>query len=482
MSDSGHLSQSLQMSVLVALCFDDGYGAEIASQVKTTHFDNVYRDFVAGVLRYRKEYKKPPGAVQILGIAEEAALSRDSKTLYVESLVPALIAEESGFNAQYTASRVHDFIRHQQAKQALFEAGDAWDAERNGGPNAVPKIEKIFSNFIHVPVDRFSAGTMLTDLSALKFLDRRNEDFIPIGISQLDAARVGLYPKQLLLYIAPKGSGKTWFCVHCGVNALMHHYKVLHVTLEEDGDTGILPRYYQRLFGVGQNNDMLPWTTFNAKKAGTVFNTERRRPPLHFGQAGIKKRLAKEMAEFARHYGKLIIKTFPTSQLTVDAFISYLDYLELVLNFVPSLVIIDYPKLMKTDPSNLRVSLGRIVEELRGVSFARNMALLCPHQGTRATLNAARVRSKDAGEDISVVQTADTVLSFQRTDMEESLGLGRVSVEHCRNARDGWMIWISQAYGMGKYCVDSRYMGDADWKELKTLQDREGGGSGSYGE
>lgn len=449
---------SLQTAVLVALCFDNESGAEIAAQVKTTHFDGVYRDFASGVLKYRREFRSPPGIPQLEGIAEEVSLNREGRSLLIDELIPALVAAEKSFNGKYTASRVHDFIRHQQAKQALFDAGEAWDAERTGGPDAVPKIEKIFHDFLHKAKSTYSAGTFLSDPKALGFLTTRQEEFISIGIPELDRAGIGLYPKQLLLYIGPKGSGKTWFCCHCGRQAVMQHQKVVHYSLEEDGDTGIIPRYYQMLFGVGQSRTRFIRGLFTPTESGSIFSWEEVEPKLSFEDADIRKVLTAEIKKFSESYADLVVKTFPTSQLTVDMFTAHLDYLESVEGFVPNLVIVDYPKLMHTDPKNLRISLGRNVEELRGRAIERNFALVCPHQGTRTTIRAARVRSSDAGEDISVVQTADTVFSFQRTEKEEEWGIARLSVEHTRRAKSGLIIGLTQSYETGQYCTSSYYM------------------------
>ena len=97
------------------------------------------------------------------------------------------------------------------------------------------------------------------------------------------------------------------------------------------------------------------------------------------------------------------------------------------------------------------------------------MVCVAPHQGTRGTIGAKRVRSREAGEDISVVQTADTVLAYSRTEAEERLGLGRLSVEHTRDARGGSMILLSQALDIGQYVLNSAVMQPAYWDRLKEV-------------
>jgi hypothetical protein len=169
----------------------------------------------------------------------------------------------------------------------------------------------------------------------------------------------------------------------------------------------------------------------------------------------------------------LFIKDFPTSTLTVDQLISYLDYLEEVKGFIPNVLIVDYPKLMKMDRRNRRVDLGDNVEQLRGLAGQRNMALVAPHQGTRKSMGARRVTSSMAGEDISVVQTADTVLSLQRTEAEERLNLARLSVEHARDSEGRSMIVLSQSYNTGQFVLDSAPMQQAYWDQVQDLGDED---------
>jgi hypothetical protein len=459
------LATSLQVAVLAALSFDAGHGAAISAVIKPDHFDGVYRDFVTRVLTYRKRYGKPPGKSNVADIAAQTSFGRDNSVVR-QRLVPQLLAEAEGLNAEYVATRAQDFIRRQVLKAALMEAGDRYGQDDDA---MVVDVERILHQALRFRAQTLDAGLFLNDPRGLQFVEQQDQ-FISLDIPELDRMHIGLVPKELLLYIAPKGSGKTWFCVHCGRQALIQRQKVLHVSLEMD-ELKVFRRYYQGLFSVARkpnrfNRAMLD---FDGLDRLSGFRTRRVKPKLSFSNPKIRKILLSKMRAFGTRLGGLVIKSFPTGQLTIDQLLGYLDYLEEVHDFVPHLLMVDYPKLMRHDRKNLRVDLGHTVEELRGIGSARNMAMVAPHQGTRAAINARRVTSSMAGEDISVVQTADTVLAFSRTKAEERLGLGRLSVEHARDTEGQATILLVQSYDTGQYVLDSALMNQAYWERLNEV-------------
>lgn len=478
--DDDTLTPSLQVLVLAALCFDAGHGAAIAAQVKTTHFDTVYRNFAARILSYRKRMGKPPDAPQLQDIV--ATLNRDKLSEVIEKkLLPELLSLQEGLNAAYIAGRVADFIRRQTLKAAINAAMDRYQADDEAMPE---EVERIFYDALRARGATMAMGTFLDDPSAVRFLDR-NEELLSLGIPQLDMLRVGLQTRRQLLYIAAKGSGKTWFCCHCGRQAMLAGWKVLHYSLEMP-EEDIVPRYYQTLFGMAEQPERYNRTEIKLDTLDRYveFVTERldmrkeiipkggkkrTLPRLTFETKDIKKILREKVKEFGSRMGNLVVKDFPTGSLTMATLTSHLDYMAEVEHFIPNLVIVDYPKLMNIDRRDFRLNLGRVMEELRGLAAERNFALVTPHQGTRNTLGAKRVRSKDAGEDISVVHTADTVLAFSRTPAEERHGLGRLSLEHARRSRAGAVILLTQAYEIGQYVLSSAWLENVYWDQLKKV-------------
>lgn len=462
------LDEQLQRSVLAVLCFDDTHGAAVATQVIPTHFDTVYQQFAARVLSYRKRYGGPPGQQHIDDLAARSAPGRDKDAVLVQ-LLPELKAIGTDINAEYVSSRTHTFVRQQTLKAALFEAGDRWDSADD---RLVPDVEAILSRALKHKSSALSVGLRLGDPRALSFVEKPQE-FVSLGMPVLDAAGIGLVPKELLLLIAPKASGKTWFCVYCGKMSLLQRKKVLHVTLEYSEEKTIR-RYHQALFAVARSRDKFYRSELELDDRGEVTGFTRKKvgPQNAFTDLGIRKILLNKMRRYGtRLDNNLIVKEFATSTLTMDQLVGYLDYLEGAEDFVPDVLIVDYPKLMKLNArgDDLRIKLGQAVEELRGLAVLRNVAVVAPHQGTRSSIGARQVRSNMAGEDISVVQTADTVLALSRTRIEEEYGLARLSVEHVRDSAGGMMLLLSQSYPTGQFVVSSAPIANEYWTRLREL-------------
>lgn len=464
MAEEERLAAPLQTSVLTVLAFDNSeHGAALAAQVKPDHFDNVYRDFATRVLQYRRRYRKAPGKNYIKDLAAAASFGKED-SLVERRLIPNMLAEVDGLNAEHIASRAFEFTRSQTLKGAIAEAIDRY---RTPDEARIEDIEKIFSGALRARHETLDAGLFLNDPAGLEALTRN--DYISLGIPVLDHLDIGLIPQELLLYIAPKGAGKTWFCVHCGRQALIQRLRVVHVTLEM-GERKIFRRYYQNLFSVARKPEKYNRTIleFDELRRLSGFRTRSVTPHLDMSNPQIRKILLNKMKAFGLRIGGLVIKSFPTSQLTLDQLEAYLDYLEAAENFIPNVLIVDYPKLMKKG-KEIRIDIGANVEGLRGICQRRNLMGVAPHQGTRETIGARRTRSSQAGEDISVVQTADTVLSFQRTEAEKRLGLGRLSVEHARDCPDGIMILLTQSYETGQYVLQSTMMNAVYWERLREI-------------
>jgi hypothetical protein len=132
-------------------------------------------------------------------------------------------------------------------------------------------------------------------------------------------------------------------------------------------------------------------------------------------------------------------------------------------------VIIDYPGIMKTDAKNHRISLGRLVEELRGLSQRRNFALAAAHQTNRISVNAELVKSTHVSEDWSAIGTADFVITFSQTSAEKQRGLARLFVDKARSESDKFGILVSQNYTTGQFCLESIRLSDSYARLMEAM-------------
>jgi hypothetical protein len=446
---------------LAALLFDERAGAAIASQVRPGLFDESYREVAERALNYRRKYRKAPGKAHLDDLF--GVLLQPGRAPRLRRLVFDLAELSEGINGDYIIARTQEFARQQHYKAALVEANSRFE---QGGDNVADDIEGVFSSAIRFRAQTLEAGTFLSDTKrSLKFFDR-SERGLSLGIKAL--SRLIIAPKEQLLYIAPKGTGKTWFCVHVGVNALMNRERVLHVSLEMD-EPYITARYYQRLFAAGMWADKYNKTTlvFDRLRRLVGFNSRMTTPRWNFAQSGARRELMRRLKPWGTRLGNLVVKSFPSGTLTIAQLEGYLDYLELEERFVPTVLIVDYPDLMAMDPKNLRITMGRTFVDLRGVGAKRNLALVTPTQSGRHTIGAKRTHSKDATEDISKVFTADHTITYQQTEAEKERGLARLQLEHTRMSADGATYVITQSYATGQYVLESALMQEAYWQKMR---------------
>ena len=463
------LTESLQEAILAVLAFDVKHGALIATQVAPEHFSGQYHEIAGPVLEYRKKYGKPPGQAHLEHIFSRSKLDpTDRRTAALRRTLANISAQAESINAEYVASRTQGFIREQKLITALLAANDR---AVQGGEGMATEVEGILHTALRYRQTTLDAGTFLNQIEKSALFSPRAEETYALGIPELDRLGIGPAAKRLMLYIAPKNTGKSWWCVHVGRQALLQKAKVVHISLEMS-EREVLGRYYQNFFSIATRSDPYTKATleFDELERLTGFKVRRSKPKLDFGDPGIRKFLRNKVSSWGTRFKRLVIKEYPSGTLTIDALRGYLDYLELVEKFIPNVLIVDYGDLFAIKSTDYRLALGRIFVDLRGLASERNLAVVVPTQSGRSSIGAKRVNSANVTEDISKVFTADLVLAYSQTNAEEKLGLARLSVEHARNAPKGSVILLSQSYSTGQYVLESAALtSNAYWEKLKEV-------------
>lgn len=458
------LPVSLQESVLAAILYDDKTGAAIAAQVTPGLFDETYREIAERALSYRRKYQKAPGVAHLDDLFGK--LLSVGRAPRLRRLVFDLAELSGGINGPYVLNSIQDFIRGQKIKEALIQSNARYE---QGGDDWFKDVEANWSRAMRFRTNTMDAGTFLNDTKkTLKFFDR-DESGVSLGVKELDQLGVKLRAKRMMLYLSPKGTGKSWTCVHVGVQSLMQGEKPLHLALEMDEEE-TAGRYYQRIFAGALREDKFNRSFLEFDELGRLsgYKTRSVAPRLDFSQPGARRLLLKKLKPWGTRLGRLVIKEFASGSLTMDQLEAYLDYLELECGYIPTVLIVDYPDLMLQDPKNLRVSLGQTYVNLRGLAQKRGLKLFCPTQGGRATIRGKNTRSKDVTEDISKIFTADDTITYQRTEAEEEKGLARLRVEHARGTFSGATIVITQSYATGQWCLQSALMQQAYWRKMQA--------------
>lgn len=447
------LTDTLQESILATLIFDEKWGAAIATQIRARDFDDPFREIAEKVLEYRKKYRKAPGRTHIDDLLSQL-FSKKGRETRTKRILMGLAQMEKGLNGEYIANEVQTHIRKQKLKTALLEAGERFD---QGGAELVPDVENIMQKALHFRTETLDAGTFLTGPGALSFLDVDESDrTVPFGIAPWDKAGIHMASKEMTLLIGPKGSGKTWFCVHAGKQGLLLGENVVHITIENK-ERSVAKRYVQSMFSMSRRRVPVQVTRLDVNRRhrfmGIKEGTELI-PSLTLSDPNIKKKLRRKIRQHGGRLGRLVIKEFPTGYLSISQLEAYLDFLEMQYGFIATMCIVDYLDLMRIT-GDYRFGVRANTEGLRGLFQKRNLIGVCPTHGSRKTIHAKRTTSKDVAEDISKVNAADKVLTYSQTSEEKDRKLARLTLEHSRETEDDQTVILAQNYDIGQYVMDA---------------------------
>jgi len=452
------ISNSVQENLITLLQMDDQHGRLVANLVDVELFEGEYRIVAQRFLTYWKRYGVAPKAHAIDLFADIIDTPNKKAKAFRGIILSAIQLYESGLNTGYVMQQLQLFMRQQKLKQSILKASEM--LSRAQDQEAVEEVEATLSDLLRSRDFAFDPGTRLDDIDGLLDYLATARDEFPTGITVLDRRRVVPARGTIMLFLAGKGRGKSWFLVNCGKHSLIHRKRVLHLSLENDAEEVKL-RYWQAFHAIAkQPIESVDVLTFRERQDPDADFSDRVRlshVPVGFSLATHDARLELEsrMERMQMWSENLRIKRFPNRMLTPDALRGFLDSLESTQNFIPDILLLDYAKLMKISMRDYRHSVGENMEQLRAIAVERNLALVTVDQFNRAGYDAKQGKSTNIGEDWSQVHTADIVMSFSATDEERKRGLGRIYVDHCRTEDDKFAFMLSQNYAIGQFCIQS---------------------------
>lgn len=456
---------SLSENLITLLCYDKERAPIIRGVVDIAMFGGVHRALVARIYSFIDRFKRPPEdhLPDILSDILEGNNPREA-ALYAE-IIEQIHAAKTGINGPYVMSQLETFIKRQSLRSI---AVDLTKALQRDTEESLEQAEQLLASANRSTLSVFDPGVRLSDKKrALEFLDVSSAA-LPTGIPELDRRGFGPTRKELLLAIANAKAGKTWWLIHLAKMALVSRAKVLHITLEMS-EARCSQRYFQALFAMSKRLEVFQNIKFKRDTDGQFIGFEypQLTPKLTLDDPTIRSKLEGKIDRWGlRLLDNIIIKQFPTGQLTMPMLTAYLDNLEATEQFVPDLLIIDYPDLMKLDINNLRLATGQVYKDIRGLLVTRNMAGVVVSQSHRAAAGSKQVGAHNVSEDYSKIAHADTIMTYAQTTSEQKLGLARIYVAGGRNDSDKLTVMISQQYGTGSFVVDSGLLVASYWQQL----------------
>lgn len=469
MKDDEQLSGALQQNILTLLCFDDANCKVIRAALTPQLFESaVYKEVAGHAIAFIDQYGETikehlPDHLEDILKGDD---SRKAKTY--ERLIDNLFMSRDSVNSGYVITQLNKFVRLQTFKSALVKSVEAVEDGR------IDDAEVIMQKGMNSQSVTFERGLSLNNADDVAgLMEDPEEEGFQLGIEELDYNGIIPRRKELMLFIAPRGRGKSWWVTYVTKQAVLQRWSTVIISLEMSQKRyGV--RFLQAFFSVAQREAKVMLTKLVKGRDGGITDVLREEVErLTLRDEGTKAKLInRAKREFGRR-APITIKQFPTNQLTIPQLKAYLDGLERFEGIIPDCLCIDYPDLMMTDPKNLRVELGALIAELRGIAVERNCALIAVSQGNRESETAKTVTGAMAAEDISKLATADVVITYSQTLAEKALGLARLLVDKARNSDDKFSVLITQAYAIGQFCLDSVRLTSDFWDFMDEREKRD---------
>lgn len=473
MKTDERLSGALQENLLTLLCFDDRNCKLIRAAVTPQLFESsVFKEVAGHAIDFIDQFGE---AIKdhLPDHLEDILKAEDKKALTYKRLLDNLFLSRDSVNGDYVISQLHKFVRMQNFKSGLIQAVEAVEDGR------IDQAELVMQKAMTSQSVAFEAGLSLNDAEQVgSILDNPEEEGFDLGIEELD--RIGVIPrrKELHMFIAPRGRGKSWWITHCAKQALLQRWSVVIISLEMS-EKRYASRMLQTFFAISRREALVKVTRFvmgpNNKLEGMVPEEMVR---MTMQDDNIRSTLMSKAKREFRRRPPFRIKEFPTGSLTLAGLKAYLEGLERFEKFTPDLICVDYPDLMEIDTKNLRLDLGKLIAGLRGIAVERNAAMVVVSQGNRESETASTVTASMAAEDISKLATSDVVITYSQTPAEKSLGLARLLVDKARNEESKMSVLITQAYAIGQFCLDSVKLGTDYWDLMENREERRDRGGG----
>lgn len=452
------LTQSLAENLLTLLCLDPVNGKLIAGLIKAELFSNELQQLVARrVLDYWHQHHRPPGKIHTPDLLADILEDRrhpQSRAIrdFLSSIV---LLFDSNINTTYVLDQLQAFVRMQEFNRAVMETAQQLTSRQQLANN---DIEQMWGKLLRTRHVTFTPGTRLGDYQkVLDWMERRSVEF-STGVKTLNDAGVVPARGAVMLYLAPKGSGKSWFLTDISKRGFRDGKKVSLLSTEMY-EPLVLQRLYQSLFAVPKNSRVrlapMSRLELDRRERFAGITEEEVEPEWALDSPIAADELASHLIPFGVKVDNLIIKHFPRGTLTMDQLRAYLDNLELVENFIPDMIVLDYFGLVKTDPRNKTESLTSAFHDFCSILSERNIAGVTAHQLTRKGAAAMVAGSTQVAGSWEMVGAADDVLVYSASEAERARGLGRLMVNHSRESEDHWTSLLTQNYPTGQYCLES---------------------------
>ncbi len=290
--------------------------------------------------------------------------------------------------SSYAAKEIEKFCREQAIKLAIIES----HAHIESGEYGI--IEKMIRDALTISLHKNLGLDYFADPEErLRSMLERNKPISTKWPEIDDFLAGGLNRREMIIFAAASGVGKSLTMANLAVNLLEQGLNGLYITLELSQDVSA-KRFDSMITGIGQLELFM-----NIHETAAAITAK--------GQA----------------LGKFRIKRLPANSTDCNDIRAYLKELELVDQYVPDFICVDYMDLLTSitpiNAENLFVKDKYIAEEMREISEDLDLIMITASQLNRSVheMSFDEVSHAQISGGISKINTCDNMIAVLQTDM-----------------------------------------------------------------
>lgn len=386
-----------QVKVLYSLLNDKQFLQNIADVLTIDYFESPAHKWIIGViLDYYSKYNTYP-TMEVLKIELKKEKNEVLQVSIKEELKQAYTATQDDID--YVKEEFFNFCKNQKLKDALLSSVDLLTSGEFEG------IRKIIDEALRAGSAKDIGHEYDKDIES-RFREEEDKK-IPFPWKVFnDITDGGIGGSNLMLLFAPPGVGKSTVVCNIAAHCLKTGYNVVYYTLELD------ERY------VGKKIDSI------------LTGVEVKMLKFH----------RKEVEAAVKNLkGKIVIKEYSPGRASLGTIESHIKQLESNNDFIPDLIIIDYPDLLKPRKSRKesKEEIDDIYTDLKGMAKDLKIPFVCPSQINRMGAKDEIIEGDKVAGSFQKTMIADLSISLSRKRKDKINGTGRFHIMKSRLGPDG---------------------------------------------
>lgn len=426
--------------------------------VDPTLFESPLSRIVGGwVLDYFDRMQEAPGkAVADIYIARKSELN-DTDREMVSSFLRKCSMSWKPTNVKYAEDVAMEFFQ----RRSIDRLADSLKSKAMSG--SIDSAQRLIAEYVKPDIVHSRSISLLTDVALIQHaFDNEGEEMFGLkgGMNKLVGGP--LCRGELVAFLAPPKSGKTWWMIDTAITAATRGLKTLFISLEMTEDQ-MTRRFWQSMSGCSRWGEAAPGSAFEDAGNGkwNLVQGERQTRKIDTSTEEIRRVQSQYMQLIGSDTLKL--RCYPTGSLTLQKLQSELKVLEVFEGFIPDVIVLDYADIMALPPGReKRHQLDALWMGLKGITNERNILIVTASQTGRETVGGKRDADEtNIAEAVSKLNHVNRMITINRSKRDKRMGIYRMSCQTMRDGRECFdQLVVCNCLEIGRPWMDDRFMSD----------------------